>query len=545
MKSKNNKIAKIIVMILGGCMVIAHALVIIATVLSSQHTYRYRDYVDFRQGWITDTGEPADLSELEDYAYVYKVIPELEVDSILFFHAKSINVAVYIGDEKLYETENYNENIFGHTPGSYFVKVRIKESYAGQELKIIPDTPYHDGSGKIKQMYLGDGIDILRDMVCDKLVGFLLNFLIVVLGFALVVLYIPMRSMKLAPKDMLYLGLFAYNVGVYLLFDGWVFSLLLGHESLFHMVAELWLMLIAVPLVLYLNSQYHVERKMALAVLCGISLTVFFFCVLIHTLNIKDYHEIIITTHISFVIIIVYFLWLTAYELIKGKMKEKHHVLGLSCIFAGALMDIIFWKLGTASEGSMFTRVGMLLFLAFEGGQIILDMMASYKNTYKSELLSRLAYHDGLTDLLNRTSYKEDLARLEQTRECRLAAVFDVNDLKVMNDTFGHAKGDELIVTVAAEIQKAFSDVGSCYRIGGDEFVFLSNAQCTEDSFSEHLARLWDSVKEISKQREYSIKIACGYSLWEEQESLKQVIDEADNRMYEEKKRMKTEAHEA
>lgn len=543
MKSRDNKTAKIIMMIFGLCLVIAHALVIIATGLSSQHTYRHQDYVDFRQGWITDTGNPADFSELEDYTYVCKTVPELEEDSTLFFHAKSINVAVYIGDEKLYETENYNENIFGHTPGSYFVKVIIKDSYAGQEIKIIPSSPYHDGSGKIKEMYLGDGVDILRDMVCDKLIGFLLNFLILVLGFCLVVLYIPMRSMKLAPKDMLYLGLFAYNVGIYLLFDGWVFGLLLGHESLFHMVAEVWLMLIAVPLVLYLNSQYHVEKKLAMAVLCGISLAVFFFCVALHTLNIKDYHEIIFTTHISFVTVIVYFLWLTAYELIKGKMKEKHHVLGLSCIFAGAFMDIIFWRLGTASEGSMFTRLGMLLFLALEGGQIILDMMAAYKNTYKSELLSRLAYHDGLTDLLNRTSYKEDIARLEQTRECRFAAVFDVNDLKLMNDTFGHSKGDELIVTVAAEIQKAFSSVGSCYRIGGDEFVFLSNAQCTEDLFLEHLGRLQKSINEISKQREYSISIACGYSLWEEQASLKQAIDEADNRMYEEKKRMKAEAH--
>lgn len=543
MRLGENKTEKIIVMILGGCLVIAHVLAIIAMGLSGQHTYRHKDYANFRQGWISDTGEPADLSALEDYTYVCKVIPELEVDSILFFHAKSINVAVYIGNEKLYETENYNENIFGHTPGSYFVKVIIKESYAGQEIKIIPTSPYHDGSGKIKEMYLGDGIDILRDMVCDKLVGFMLNFLIVVVGIALVVLYIPMRSMKLAPRNMLYLGLFAYNVGTYLLFDGWVFSLLLGYESLFHMVAELWLMLITVPLVLYLNSQYHIERKTAFTILCGISFAVFFFCIMIHTLNIRDYHEMIIMSHINFVIVIVYFLWLTAYEFINGKMKKKHHVFGLSCIFAGALMDIAFWKLGTSSEASIFTRVGMLLFLAFEGGQIILDMMTAYKNIYKSELLSRLAYHDGLTDLLNRTSYKEDIARLEQTKQCRLAAVFDVNDLKLMNDTFGHSKGDELIVTVAAEIQKAFSDVGNCYRIGGDEFVFLSNTQCTEDLFSEHLAKLWESINEISKQREYSINIACGYSLWEEQASLKQVIDEADNRMYEEKKKMKAEAH--
>lgn len=541
MKPKENKLAQIIVIVFLICLAIATALAIIATGLSSQHVYRFGNYVDFRDGWICDTGEPAALDQLENYAYVYKEIPEMEEDMALLFHVKSLNVAVYVGDEKQYETENYNENIFGHTPGSYFVKLTLRDYDAGKEIKIVPASPYHDGSGRIKEMYLGDGIDILRDMVCDKLLGFLLNFLIVVLGFALIVLYIPMRSIELAPKDMLYLGLFAYNVGIYLLFDGWVFGLLLGHESLFHMVAELWLMLIAVPLLLYLNSQYHVERKTALAVLGGTSLTIFFFCVLVHTLGIKDYHELIFTTHISFVAIIVYFLALTFYELIKGKMTEKHHVVGLGCIFLGALMDIIFWKLGTASEGSMFTRVGMLLFLAFEGGQIMIGMMGNYKAAFKSELLSRLAYHDGLTDLLNRTSYKEDIARLEQTRECRLAAVFDVNDLKLMNDTFGHSKGDELIVTVASEIRNAFSEVGNCYRIGGDEFVFLSDAQCGEDRFLERLTGLNDSLKALSLRREYQISVACGYMLWERQESLKQVIDEADNRMYEEKKRMKAE----
>lgn len=135
----------------------------------------------------------------------------------------------------------------------------------------------------------------------------------------------------------------------------------------------------------------------------------------------------------------------------------------------------------------------MLLFLIMEAVQVTLRLMTNYQEGIRMQLLSRLAYRDGLTDLLNRTSYMEELKRLDASHNFHvLLALYDVNNLKYVNDTYGHQSGDEMIRRVADTLLAHLGSLGKCYRIGGDEFVFLSTAADSEKNFS--------SCKEISKR---------------------------------------------
>lgn len=110
--------------------------------------------------------------------------------------------------------------------------------------------------------------------------------------------------------------------------------------------------------------------------------------------------------------------------------------------------------------------------------------LASYQRNIKNELLSRLAYHDGLTDLLNRTSYMEKVKELEDDENpYMLIAIYDVNNLKKVNDTMGHQKGDEMIKRVADVMSASLGKYGQCYRVGGDEFVFISTKPDIETVF--------------------------------------------------------------
>lgn len=64
-----------------------------------------------------------------------------------------------------------------------------------------------------------------------------------------------------------------------------------------------------------------------------------------------------------------------------------------------------------------------------------------------------------------------------------LFAIYDVNNLKKVNDTMGHQKGDEMIKRVADVMSASLGKYGQCYRIGGDEFVFISTKPDIEDVF--------------------------------------------------------------
>ncbi|GGK33689.1 putative bifunctional diguanylate cyclase/phosphodiesterase [Salinarimonas ramus] len=85
----------------------------------------------------------------------------------------------------------------------------------------------------------------------------------------------------------------------------------------------------------------------------------------------------------------------------------------------------------------------------------------------------RLALADQLTGLPNRTAFEEDLAAMTGRGPCRTGLLLvDVDGLKIVNDTLGHASGDALVATVAAALSELEGGT-RVYRIGGDEFALL------------------------------------------------------------------------
>lgn len=92
--------------------------------------------------------------------------------------------------------------------------------------------------------------------------------------------------------------------------------------------------------------------------------------------------------------------------------------------------------------------------------------------------LYKLAFTDLCTGLSNRNAYEEKMQRLRKGHEKfkDLQIVFiDVDNMKFINDTYGHYAGDEVIKTVSKCIRKAFDKKDFCARYGGDEFICMVN----------------------------------------------------------------------
>lgn len=92
----------------------------------------------------------------------------------------------------------------------------------------------------------------------------------------------------------------------------------------------------------------------------------------------------------------------------------------------------------------------------------------------RQERIEYLSYHDQLTGLYNRRFFEEELRRLDTERNLPITLVMaDVNGLKLANDAFGHAVGDELLKTAARAIKGECRGDDISARIGGDEFILL------------------------------------------------------------------------
>lgn len=94
--------------------------------------------------------------------------------------------------------------------------------------------------------------------------------------------------------------------------------------------------------------------------------------------------------------------------------------------------------------------------------------------TKRNNKISYLSYHDCLTELYNRRFCEEEIRRLDTQRNLPFSIIVgDINGLKLVNDTFGHDEGDELLKKAAVAIQDSCRKGDIVARWGGDEFIIL------------------------------------------------------------------------
>lgn len=142
--------------------------------------------------------------------------------------------------------------------------------------------------------------------------------------------------------------------------------------------------------------------------------------------------------------------------------------------------------------------------------------------------LKNLSYVDSLTYAQNRNHFNE---YIEQNRNKELhflgVIYLDLNGLKEVNDKMGHIAGDTLIITASYVLQEIFLD--NSYRVGGDEFVVIEQ-DVSELLFFDQYSKLLNRMKEL----EISVATGC---VWKEAcINLSEILQEANQKMYEDKK---------
>lgn len=166
-------------------------------------------------------------------------------------------------------------------------------------------------------------------------------------------------------------------------------------------------------------------------------------------------------------------------------------------------------------------------------------------NHYMSHL-NQLAWRDGLTGAWNNTAYKDKITKLEERMQQNdidfTVLVADVNNLKKINDSFGHEAGDHAIIETSKLLMETFGDK-VVYRIGGDEFaVILEGVDSIR--YQGKIRMFHDRLKEDvidNGYKSFRLQVAIGASTFQNfaDKTYQEVFRRADEEMYENKEKQK------
>lgn len=160
-----------------------------------------------------------------------------------------------------------------------------------------------------------------------------------------------------------------------------------------------------------------------------------------------------------------------------------------------AAMSVVVLRLGEGLSDLTMVALAVTTTVAtciIVGCAAISALIDGQSQTEAYTRLRRMAMHDGLTDLPNRTSFIEELERrfmVEGGYPCMAVIMMDLSRFKVVNDTYGHQAGDQLLVALSARMTGMLQPGECIARLGGDEFACVVSYN-TADELSGFLTRL-------------------------------------------------------
>lgn len=215
------------------------------------------------------------------------------------------------------------------------------------------------------------------------------------------------------------------------------------------------------------------------------------------------------------------------------KIKDSPKIRNIPVIFLTALHELSD-KLNAFENGAVdyITK-------PFLREEVVARVMVHVQLRRTILKLKRMAVTDELTGLFNRRFcfdvFKRQLALANRYKRSLVIYYVDINNLKKINDTYGHDEGDNVIRRVATELRKNIRVSDFIFRLGGDEFLLLF-----PETDLESTNNLMNRVKTIlnrQKIQDVVVDFSFGYTEYKpgDKTTIRELIQKADNAMYENK----------
>ena len=304
--------------------------------------------------------------------------------------------------------------------------------------------------------------------------------------------------------------------------------------------------LIPVPVWVYTASLTKSQKNPLVHTGIALTLLNFILSIVLTCLNITDYSNFLIFTHS-----IIFTSMIAIAYIFIGAVKKKHVVLkntryiitAFLAVAVCAFLDIMRYYIFHSPSVTLMSRIGLFLFIMILSVYEFRKLVNLRVSSRQAELMKKLAMEDPLTGIGSRAAFSAFENSLREKKEGKCIFIhFDVNNLKKVNDNYGHAEGDRFITAAADIINSCFGSSGRCFRVGGDEFFAVLDGKNQMSDYENGIAKFTEEQKIYNETGNSPVPLMIAYGMAEydlsdgDPEKAEQI---ADSRMYEKKRQMK------
>lgn len=520
-------------------------------------------YVDLDDSWeVTINGDIYQDVALQDFHFpavskgdqiiMQRTLPEEwgMTEGALRLYIRQAAVRVYIDDEMVYEY-GYDRMATNKTVGSGFLFVNFPEEYQGKNLTIHLYLSENKVFTKLNSVRIYAWENAYRVLMTENRLPLFLGSFLAIFGVAVCIITVFALVFSRKYIRLLCVSAFSICMGLWTLCYYrvlLVFSIPLYSIALLEYIS---LYLAPVPLIVYMYEDVKNLKQKFFGVfywiLLGFYIAALAVMMALHAKDIVHLASLLQYVMTFIIACLVFFFIVIIMNFKSSRTINRLYLVGVLIIGFSIAYDMISYGNdryhGDSSLLSVkgVSSIGVMAFIFLLFISFYIEMTQKMMQENERLFLIRSAYTDELTQLHNRRYCIEYMNKLRGEKTFDYTVVcFDLNNLKKVNDTYGHAKGDLLIRSAAEVLVETFGEHGIVARMGGDEFIAVMNT-ADKSKAAALMEQFQANIEKKNRQVEgLELSIACGYAFGEESgEDIEKVYQVADNRMYEHKKQMK------
>ena len=469
---------------------------------------------------------------------IRSVLPEDYNENTIAIRASIENVRIFIGGElrTVYDTKDTRP--FGKNSASRYVFCETSGEDAGQELRIELQSFSEKYSGVVNTVYCGDKSDIWGYLFHSYFMVTMIAGFVLLAGLAVLIFSLVLGIVYKTRFDLEYLGWCMILGAVWMLGESKLRQLFVSNASILSDMCFFAVMLCPVPVLFYIDSVQQGRYRKVYHVAECITCANLVICTVLQVLDVADFITTMLLSHLVIAGTFLTILITIIRDIIRGTAKKyKLPLIGIVAVIIAVILEMTEVYRAVSMSG-IFVGAGLMVLL-------VVTLIQTTDHIHELELARQREAReslDYLTGLPMRNKGEKLITEKMQKLEGYLGFA-DMDNLKKINDVYGHKAGDRALRLVGAMLTECMENAVVC-RLGGDEFLFYL-PEVSEAEMNTRMRRLFESfeaAKNVNAETSPA-SLSCGLCMCRQGGSFEEYYMKADKALYHVKQNGKNSFH--